>query len=179
MDHPPPYSPRPAPLTNRDLETASIHSAAPSYTSNAPTYTSTSTPTVGSLPSPYATPSSSSAHRHPSTPSLAAFRQSSWSPTSNNPTARHYHSVAHRRALSHTSQTRSTLLAAALSGDRRDRDQAIAAMKHRMDAETRAREMRTREDPCLVGEAAARAAREERERESREDGVRVLEREDR
>jgi len=50
-------------------------------------------------------------------------------------------------------------------------------MKRKMDAEEREREIRTREDPELVGEEAARVAREERLR--RENGWEVLEREDR
>ena len=49
-------------------------------------------------------------------------------------------------------------------------------MKRRMDEEEREREIRTKEDPSLVGEEAARKNREERLR--RENGWGVLERED-
>jgi hypothetical protein len=50
-------------------------------------------------------------------------------------------------------------------------------MKRRMDEEEREREIRTKEDPALVGEEAAARNREERLR--RENGWGVLEREDR
>jgi hypothetical protein len=50
-------------------------------------------------------------------------------------------------------------------------------MKKRMDEEERAREIRTNEDPELVGEEAAETNRQERLR--RENGWGVLEREDR
>jgi len=49
-------------------------------------------------------------------------------------------------------------------------------MKKKMDEENREREIRTKEDPYLVGEEAARIAKEERLR--RENGWGVLERED-
>jgi hypothetical protein len=166
---PPPYSPRSAPL---DPETASIRSAAPSYISEAPTYVST-------LPSPSSSSSSGSSGlpspRHArtnSTPSLDAFRMSSWSRTQPcNPTSRHYHSVASRRASALTIQEQSSLLVAALNGE-----DGIAQMKRKMDEEERAREIRTNEDPELVGEEAAEQNRQERLR--RENGWGVLERED-
>ena len=69
-------------------------------------------------------------------------------------------------------QEQATLLAAALTGD-----DGIRQMKKRMEAEERAREIRTREDPGLVGESAAEGNR--RERLKREEGWKVLEREDR
>ncbi|KAE9365294.1 hypothetical protein N431DRAFT_387411 [Stipitochalara longipes BDJ] len=180
MDPPPPYFPR-VPLTPQDFETASIRSAAPSYISEAPTYTSllpssssTSSPRPRGLPSPYGTTSSL---RNPnihanSIPSLDAYRISGFPRTHpSNPTARHYHSVASRRASALTIQEQSTLLAAALNGE-----DGIERMKRRMESEEREREMRTNEDPELVGEEAAKRNREDRER--RENGWGVLEKED-
>ena len=63
------------------------------------------------------------------------------------------------------------MLAAALIGE-----EGIAQMKRRMDEEEREREIRTKEDPSLVGEEAARRNREARLRA--ESGWGVLERED-
>jgi len=172
----PPYSPR-VPITPQDLETASIRSAAPSYISEAPSYTSmllsTSSPSSSSssgLPSPYL-----SSPRHPranSIPSLDAFRNPSWAQTQpSNPAARHYHSVANRRASVLTAQEQASLLTAALNGD-----EGILQMKRKMDEEAREREMRTNEDPYLVGEEAAERNRQERLK--RENGYQVLELED-
>lgn len=177
MMDPPPYTPH-DPFMPRDLGTASIRSAAPSYISEAPSYTSTlpcsSSTSLRStgLPSLYvSSPQNPLANN--STPSLSAFRMSSWSRTqASNPAARHYHSVAHRRASALTAQEQASLLSAALNGD-----DGIAQMKRRMDEESREREMRTLEDPHLVGEEAAERNRQERLR--REKGNEVLEVEDR
>jgi len=158
---PPPYS---ATLFfPQDPETSSIRSAAPSYISAAPSYTSTLPP---SDPQPAAL------SRSATMPSLDAFRISSWSRiTPANPTARCYHSVASRRASKLTVKEQTILLAAALSGE-----DVIAQMKKKMDDEGRRRDMRTLEDPMLVGEVAAE--RNRRERLRREEGWDVLERED-
>ncbi|KAH6674902.1 hypothetical protein B0J14DRAFT_653078 [Halenospora varia] len=174
---PPPYTPRPA-MRAQDFETASIRSAAPSYISEAPSYSSrvptssssasSPTPRTG-LPSPYDSPIN-----HPranSTPSLEAFRRPTWSRTQNNPAARHYHSIAHRRAASLTMQEQASVLVAALNGE-----DGIAQMKKKMEEEERERNIRTNEDPYLVGEAAAE--RNKLERLRRENGWEVLERED-
>lgn len=166
MDQPPPYLPR-EPASARDFETASIRSAAPSYTSRAPSYVSTvpSAPTRTGLPP---IPSLPASH----TPSLNAYRMpSSWSRTQHNPTARHYHSVAQRRAENSTIKLRSSVLVAVLHGE-----EGIAQMKKKMGEEERERSMRTHEDPHLVGEEAAEEARQERLR--REAGWEVLEQED-
>lgn len=97
---PPPYVSRES-FSSRDFESASIRSAAPSYVSEAPTYVSTlpssdsSSSSSSGLPS-YQSPPSPSIPRHPranSIPSLDAFRMPTWSRTTANPTARHYHSV--------------------------------------------------------------------------------------
>ncbi|KAF4624036.1 hypothetical protein G7Y89_g14139 [Cudoniella acicularis] len=170
---PPPYTPR-ATFRAQDLETASIRSAAPSYISEAPSYTSrvvgSPSPHRTGLPSPYA--SSTQHARANSAPSLEAFRRPTWSRTQvSNPTARHYHSVAHRRASARTIHEQSSLLVAALNGE-----DGIAQIKKKMDEEERARMMRTNEDPYLVGEEAAERNKQERLR--RENGNEVLEIED-
>jgi hypothetical protein len=55
-------------------------------------------------------------------------------------------------------------------------EDGIAQMRKKMEEEERAREIRTNEDPELVGEEAAEKNRQERLR--RENGLEVLERED-
>ncbi|KAH8594038.1 hypothetical protein B0O99DRAFT_625810 [Bisporella sp. PMI_857] len=160
---PPPYTSRPhLPL---DLETASIRSAAPPYTSYLPPYPS---PTQHDGLPPILPPSHSLS-RASTLPSLSSFRPPAALP---NPTTRQYHAVASRRASVRSTQEQLTLLSAALRGE-----DAIEALRQRMDAEARERDIRTLEDPWLVGEVAARSAREERLR--REEGWGVLEREDR
>ncbi|RDL41584.1 Uncharacterized protein BP5553_01563 [Venustampulla echinocandica] len=167
---PPPYTPRGStfPLTDQGFETASIRSAAPSYVSTLPSPVSP-TSSYSNYSSGSSSPSSPPSH---SVPSLAAFQRPTWSRTQiSNPTARAYHSIAHRRASALTIQEQSGLLAAALNGDG-----GIAQMKRRMDEEERERRIRTSEDPELVGEQAAEKNR--LERESRENGWGVLEDED-
>ena len=176
MDPPPAYFPR-VQLVPQDFETASIRSAAPSYVSEAPAYSSLLPPSPSpsprtGLPSPYATPASLRNPRANSIPSLDAYRVPTFPRIHpSNPTARHYHSVASRRASALTIQEQSTLLAAALHGD-----SGIERMKRRIEEEEREREIRTNEDPELVGEEAALRNREARER--RENGWGVLEKED-
>ncbi|KUJ09225.1 uncharacterized protein LY89DRAFT_281133 [Mollisia scopiformis] len=169
MEHPPPYVPH-EPITTEDLETASIRSAAPSYVSDTPTYVSTIPPSpprtglppIPPLPAPPANPN----------PSLDAYRISSWSKTqTSNPTTKHYQRIAQRRASNLTRQQQSCLLIAALNGE-----DGIAQIKKKMDAEQRAKNIRTNEDPYLVGEEAAEQNRQERLR--KENGWGVLERED-
>jgi len=153
---PPPYSPQP-----HDFETASIRSAAPSYTSLAPTYTSL-LPPRGLPPSSPATPE----------PPLDAFPLPKWSPTTpHNPASRHYHAVAHRRASALTAQEQASILSATIHGS-----DAIDKIRRKMEEEERQRNIRTAEDPYLVGEEAAERARQERLR--RESGWGVLEMED-
>jgi len=173
MEEPPNYFPRTGPsLTPEDFETASIRSAAPSYISDAPTYHST-------LPAhTYNTASTSryptSHHRaasQPLIPSLNDFRISTWSTTTCNPTARHYHSVAHRRATIANAKEEQEVLQAAMSID------GMKLMRARLEEEEREK-LRPLEDPYLVGEEAAERARRERlARENR--GNEVLIREDR
>jgi hypothetical protein len=168
MDNPPPYVSREQ-IQTEDFETSSIRSAAPSYKSDTPTYVSTTPPPrqiglppIPPLPIPRTNPN----------PSLDAFRMSSWSRTqTSNPTAKHYHRIAQRRASTLTIKQQSTLLIAALNGD-----DGIAQIKKKMDEEQRAKQIRTSEDPQLVGEEAAEQNRQERLR--RESGWDVLERED-
>jgi hypothetical protein len=165
---PPPYTPRQPPtLRAQHFDTTSIRSVAPSYISDAPTYTTIPSPPCGGLPSPYLTP----ALRSPSTPSLEAFRMPNLSRTSTNPNARHYHSVAQRRAASLTIQEQATLLTAAINGE-----EGLSQMKKRLEDEEREKARRTLEDPHLVGEVAAEENRQERLR--RENGWGVLEAED-
>ena len=124
MERPPAYEPRGA-LSSDDLETASIHSTAPSYRSEAPPYAPSTRP---GLPSPYTSSPAHPSSRTYSEPSLNAFRMSSWSQTTANPSARHYHNVASRRASARTVEEQATLLAAALNGEN-----GIAQMKRKMD----------------------------------------------
>ncbi|KAK3336139.1 hypothetical protein B0T19DRAFT_395928 [Cercophora scortea] len=172
-----------------DFETASIRSAAPSYTSDAPSYHSTlpypndpvppySPParsTPASPPAPLLSPEPGPRHQglppvptgpvNSSIPSIAQFRTPSWSSLSSNPTARHYQRVAHRRVAAATSSSNT----ASADGLRR-------LMLDQIEEEERNR-VRPLEDPHLVGEHAAAQAR--RERLARENGDEILLREDR
>ncbi|KAK0633221.1 hypothetical protein B0T14DRAFT_399637, partial [Immersiella caudata] len=190
----PPYAPAAIEtISPEDFETASIRSAAPSYTSDAPSYHSTvpntepvppysppersasSTTPGNSSPVPLISSEPGSAPRqglppiptapifHSSLPSLGQFRIPSWSTTHANPT---YHRVALRRVAAASRDDR-------LQGIRR-------AMLDRIEEEeqrNRAAGARPLEDPYLVGEAAAAQAR--RERLARENGDEILIREDR
>lgn len=145
MDIPPPYSP-PVPAIqqrSQDFDTVSIRSAAPSYVSRAPSYVSTS-------PSPFQRAGATSGlqARANSQPILNDFRIRTWSATSYNPTARQYHSVAHRRATREQQQ----LLAATGTPN------GLQSLQERLGEEERER-IRPLEDPELVGEEAAKEAR--------------------
>ncbi|KAK3363449.1 hypothetical protein B0T25DRAFT_513472 [Lasiosphaeria hispida] len=188
----PPYAPAVIEtISPEDFETASIRSAAPSYTSEAPSYHSTVhnsepvppySPPARSPPAPLLSPEpirpgsaprqglppvpTGPIRRASDVPSLSQFRIPSWSTVSSNPTARHYHSVALRRV---TAQTNTSNLSR-LEGIKR-------AVLDRIEEEERNR-LRPLEDPYLVGEEAAARAR--RERLAREHvGDEVLIREDR
>ncbi|KAL1872288.1 hypothetical protein VTK73DRAFT_1670 [Phialemonium thermophilum] len=199
-------------LSAEDFETASIRSAAPSYTSDAPSYHSVIHPDT--LPPPYSPPAADSSraaassttatneeaslrsHQRvnsgPSTvpsrttfstqglppvpsgpprrrsadvPSLTQFRIPSWSTIHSNPTARHYHSVAHRRVM-----------AAANSNAAGSFATLRRMVLDRVEEEERTR-VRPLEDPYLVGEEAAARARAERL--ARENTEEVLQHEDR
>ncbi|KAK4187270.1 hypothetical protein QBC35DRAFT_238542 [Podospora australis] len=186
-------------LSPEDFETASIRSAAPSYTSDAPSYhtvaphpdpvppytppsstatgsssSATSRNQVSSLLGPAPPASSDSARRtglppvpsgplRSTEPSLNQFRIPSWSTISSNPTARHYHNVALRRASNAASNTAQVEL-------RR-------VMLERIEEEEARNRIRPLEDPYLVGEVAAARAR--RERLARENGDDILIRENR
>jgi hypothetical protein len=97
-------------------------------------------------------------------PTLSEFRIPTWSTISSNPTARHYHSVAQRRVA-------------------RDSDPAESLRQHILkqvidqEEEIQNRQFRPLEDPYLVGEDAARKARDERL--AKENGEDILVREDR
>ncbi|KAK4195389.1 hypothetical protein QBC40DRAFT_21372 [Triangularia verruculosa] len=176
-------------LSPEDFETASIRSAAPSYTSDAPSYHTlnphpdpsppysppppSSAPRSSNLPPLLPPPSSSSPVRGlppvPTGPipspslSLSSFRIPSWS--SSNPQARHYHNVALRRASSSNSSTSS------------HQETLRRVMLERIEEEEARRRIRPLEDPYLVGEEAAQRARQERL--ARENGDDVLIRENR
>lgn len=96
-------------------------------------------------------------------PILSEFRIPSWSTITANPTARHYHNVAHRRVSTANSA------AVALEGVKR-------MVLDRIEEEERNR-FRPLEDPYLVGEEAAARARAKRL--ARENGDGILIREDR
>ncbi|KAK0655905.1 hypothetical protein B0T16DRAFT_384699 [Cercophora newfieldiana] len=179
-------------ISAEDFETASIRSAAPSYTSDAPSYHST-VPNTEPVP-PYSPPERSANSAGPrntspaplissepgsaprqglppvpngpisqNLPTLGYFRIPSWPALSANPT---YHRVALRRVAAASRDTR-------LEGIRR-------AMLDRIEEEeqrNRAAGSRPLEDPYLVGETAAAQAR--RERLARENGDEILIREDR
>ncbi|PBP23476.1 hypothetical protein BUE80_DR005607 [Diplocarpon rosae] len=171
MDQPPSYACS-SRMRSEDSETASIRSAAPSYASAAPSYTSMLPPTTGpsprqssGLPSPYAVRSSlsnsyglgnrsePSLHHFcaPAAPALTLLSQA-------NPKARHYHSVASRRASKQAFQEQSSRLLSARNGD-----QGVTQMRKRMEEEELERIKRTSEDPELVGEVAAKEHRRRRE----------------
>ncbi|KAM7209633.1 hypothetical protein V8F20_000036 [Naviculisporaceae sp. PSN 640] len=187
-------------ISPEDFETASIRSAAPSYISDAPSYHSTApisdpvppysprtegssthgrppplvpppsgfsmvpAPSAEDLSGPRTTglpPVPSAPLPLPGVPSLGQFRI----PTiSANPNARHYHRVAHRRAT------------AAGSSSHSDGGILRRALLGQIEEEERNR-VRPLEDPYLVGEQAAREARQERL--ARENGMDILIREDR
>jgi hypothetical protein len=154
---PPTYAPRR--LSNADFETASIRSAAPSYTSAAPTYhSSLDEPTL--------------ARRTSAPPRLSDFRIPTWSTTRANPTARHYHSVAHRRATIASARDEQKIIAAAMTPN------PVAALLQTLEEEDMEKykdRERPLEDEELVGREAAEKARQERLGWGRE----VLIREDR
>ncbi|KAI9828502.1 MAG: hypothetical protein M1826_006039 [Phylliscum demangeonii] len=90
----PAYSPRSP--SHPDLETASLHSAAPSYRSAAPSYHSSLPSAAGSGRGESA--STARARVRP-LPSLTELPIPSWSNVQASHQAKHYHSVARRRAL--------------------------------------------------------------------------------
>ncbi|KAI0019938.1 hypothetical protein F4780DRAFT_403679 [Xylariomycetidae sp. FL0641] len=127
---------------------------------------------------------SQSHHSHNATePSMAAFRMpfasSSSSPaTRGNPASRHLHSVASRRAAAASVSTPRGMDSAVEGALRSAISRIGAANAVVAAAEQREQErLRPLEDPYLVGEVAARAARNERL--ARENGEDILAREDR
>lgn len=173
-----------------DPETASIHSAAPSYTSEAPSYhseasgtyrsvdqnstpnpTTTNTTNLGSNLAPPASNnsnrdvwrSSSSARAKLSEVDVQAYKIPPWSSVRSSPQERHYHSVAHRRAL-------------AAANNNKDKSSSSEALRVRLPPVNCGEDI-LEEDPYLVGsEAADRARRERLIGEGR--GEEVLRRED-
>ncbi|TPX10637.1 uncharacterized protein E0L32_008371 [Thyridium curvatum] len=160
----PPYSPRAVETSGSATSSSgpSTSSAPPTllppHSSGGPASASASASARGGLP-----PIPPLQPRRPADlPNLTAFRIPSWSTMSSNPTARHYQRVAHRRVAAANSQSH-------LQGIRR-------MVLDRIDEDERNR-FRPLEDPYLVGEEAARRARQERL--ARENGDDVLVMEDR
>ncbi|KAB5562917.1 hypothetical protein GE09DRAFT_1219509 [Coniochaeta sp. 2T2.1] len=138
------------------------HQRVNSVPSLLPSQDSTTTPTRGLPPVPSGPRGRAGSD---ALPSLASFRIPSWSTINANPTARHYHSVAHRRV-------------AAARSDAVAMDSLKRVVLERVEEEERVQSrFRPLEDPYLVGEEAAARAR--RERLARENGDDVLIREDR
>ncbi|KAK4229929.1 hypothetical protein QBC38DRAFT_507820 [Podospora fimiseda] len=189
-------------LNPEDFETASIRSAAPSYTSDAPSYHTVAphpdpvppyTPPASSNSQPSSRPSTSLVSsllgpppasestrgrglppvpsgpiRHPE-PSINQFRTPripTWSRIGSNPTARHYHNVANRRAASSTSSFSS------FSSTNSSQIDITRGVLDRIEEDEQPHRSRIHalEDPILVGEEAARRARQSRlARESGDD----------
>ncbi|KAK4178896.1 hypothetical protein QBC36DRAFT_366086 [Triangularia setosa] len=188
-------------LSPEDFETASIRSAAPSYTSDAPSYhtlnphpdpsppysppppSSTTATTIprssNHLPPLLPPPNSSSPARGlppvPTgpipSPSLSLSQFRIPSWSPSNPQARHYHNVALRRASSSSSSSLSSSSANA------SQETLRRVMLERIEEEESRRRIRPLEDPYLVGEEAASRARQERL--ARENGDDILIRENR
>jgi hypothetical protein len=163
----PAYTPRTTSTANGSISSNASSNLTPhhqrvnSVPSLLPSQDSQSTPTRGLPPVPSGPRVGSGAS---SLPSLASFRIPSWSTVNSNPTARHYHNVAHRRATAARSD------AAALDSLKR-------VVLERVEEEERVQaRFRPLEDPYLVGEEAAARAR--RERLARENGEDILIRED-
>jgi len=174
---PPSYTPTaPLPFTTRDLETSSIRSAAPSYHTTAPSYHTT----LASPPHPTARTSPFTSRTRE--PSLSLFHTPSHSlaSTRSNPTARHYHAVALRRAAATAAKDERDLLAAGLTRDPLRAVKSVVGEREREEfgdgKEAEGKRVRPLEDPGLVGEEAAEMARKER---LRREGVEVLVLEDR
>jgi len=163
----PAYSP-PIRAPNEPSRPPAHHAgAAPPRTTLLPSPRPDDAPTVGLPPIPAAP------HlRRPedALPALSAFRIPTWSNVSRNPTARHYHSVALRRAAAATSTTAApgtaghhpTATAAAASATAAYLKRAILLDRISEDEGERRRGFRPLEDPHLVGEEAARRARAQR-----------------
>ncbi|KAK2624855.1 hypothetical protein QTJ16_006048 [Diplocarpon rosae] len=91
-------------------------------------------------------------------PSYTSMLPPTTGPSPPNPKARHYHSVASRRASKQAFQEQSSRLLSARNGD-----QGVTQMRKRMEEEELERIKRTSEDPELVGEVAAKEHRRRRE----------------
>ncbi|KAM0455949.1 hypothetical protein ACHAPV_007495 [Trichoderma viride] len=156
-----------------DFDTASVHSAAPSYVSEVPSYRSRTTHSEA-LPSYAAAVAGSTSRRDasraqnplpgrqtiglPPLPPLASpsalnshnYRIPTWS-ANNAPAARHYRNVAERRATDRWLQAAAAELMVGM------RDSAINRQNNSREAP-----LRPLEDPYLVGEQAATEARRRR-----------------
>lgn len=166
----PPYKPNPETASLSSFH--SIYSSAPSYSSACPPSYS---PRRASPPLP---------RTQDSEPSLSLFCRPPGSLSSahhtHNPQARHYHSIAARRASSQSIRDQTDLLAA---GAHRDPLKAVKSLVAVRELEEfgcelsgiEGKRLRPLEDPELVGQEAADRARRER---LRREGDEVLMRED-
>ncbi|KAI9755897.1 MAG: hypothetical protein M4579_004111 [Chaenotheca gracillima] len=163
------------PREQRDSDSTSIRSAAPSYTSAAPSYHSSmpapARPRASTrLPNPdYAPGFTPSLPRRGSTNSASQlsvhhYNIPSWSSVKGGHQSRHYHSVANRRATLASAESERAAIAAAMSAPR-----AMPPPDSKEDI--------LEEDPYLVGGEAAARAKEERLQRVRR-GEEVLRQED-
>ncbi|KAK4161480.1 hypothetical protein QBC43DRAFT_217751 [Cladorrhinum sp. PSN259] len=199
-------------MSAEDFETASIRSAAPSYTSDAPSY-HTVAPHPDPVP-PYSPPASSNSqaprgsstslvasllgpeppsesarrrglppvpsgpirHHEPSLNQFRIPRIPTWSRLGSNPTARHYHNVANRRAASSTTSLGnfSSTNSSQVDITRGILDRIEEDDQHHQQQQPRSR-VHALEDPILVGEEAARRARQSRLARERGDDILIRE----
>lgn len=166
----------PLPLYTRDPETTSIRSSAPSYTSEVPSYHSSRpvNPRSITLAVDTGLPSRRYApgfHRGLSTGSLSnvenhKFNIAEWSSVTSGHQARHYHNVAHRRAIIANAEEERVALASAVLNptsppeiikEAHGSDERRGSESDADDADD-GTAVNPLEDPHLVGpEAAARA----------------------
>ena len=172
----PVYSARPY-----DPETTSVRSAAPSYTSAAPSYHSRGHSSSAGLGPPSVHPPSQNVRRPTGGDAdnntwraartklggvdVRAYNIPSWSSVQSSHQAKHYHSVAHRRA-------KAAVAAAAAAGGS---GQALVKEPLRMQPPAICGKDILEEDPYLVGGEAAERARKERLTKQRTDEALIQE----
>jgi hypothetical protein len=162
------------PRYTRDPETSSIRSAAPSYTSAAPSYHSAVPRNVRRLSSAHFAPGFTSRSLNPDIRDLEAhnYNISHWSSVSSGHQARHYHSVAMRRATIASAQNQqAALLNAAAETVAKIPAPGPSSPSEGLDP---------LEDPYVVGTKMAEQARRERLRRiGNGHGMEILRQEDR
>lgn len=153
----PAYSPPAANSSTPTTVPATAATSEPSASAPNTQRRANSEPTIGLPPVP-----SGPLRRRSDLPVIDEFRIPSWSTINANPTARHYHSVAHRRVTEATSANATA-------------DGLKKLMLPRPSDGDDGGKLRPLEDPYLVGEEAARRARAQRL--ARENGDEILIRE--